>query len=181
MYLVLSVHTSNAGLSVAVFGMEPPQKACRTPYSRRMVRYWHTLIHTQARHLRPIAAGGAVDVFIPPKYARCSVFACCWRRESRLTPCAYSRRPRRALVRLVLCSHTRLRVVCRKEGTRRPNGTSRIARLGISSPAARSCQPSCASRLHFTTLQPITALSVAMHKLAIHSGNRVHQSCASRA
>lgn len=53
--------------------------------------------------------------------------------------------------------------------------------FGIPSPAARSCHPTCARRLHFTTLQPITALSAAMHKVAIHPSNRVRQSCASRA
>jgi len=68
-----------------------------------------------------------------------------------------------------------------RDQTTKWNFANPIARLGFSSPAARSCQPSCASRLHFTTLQPITVSSTAMHKLAIHPSSRVRQSCASRA
>ena len=111
-----------AGECGILFGMEPPQKACRTPYSPRMVRYClycQTSIHTQARQLRPIAVGSAATTGWPLHTPRsrihiaeiCTLLrlrlllaAGCWRKGSRLTPYAHSR----ALVRLLAwcCSCT---------------------------------------------------------------------------
>lgn len=126
-------------------------------------------------------------VYISPKYARCSVSACCWRRGSRLE--ARALRTLACVSRIVsLVFHLRLRVVCtskaaleeEKEGTAAWNFANRPASAFPHlppAPAIRAVQ----RRLHFTTLQPITALSAAMHKVAIHPSNRVRQSCASRA
>ena len=127
-----------------------------------------------------------VDVYISPKYARCSVSACCWLLAERVE--ARALRPLACVSRIVsLVFHLHPRVVCtskaaleeEKEGTawnfaNRP--ASAFPHLPPA-PAIRAVQ----RRLHFTTLQPITALSAAMHKVAIHPSDRVRQPCASRA
>lgn len=133
-----------------------------------------------------------VDVYISPKYARCSVSACCWllagwRTGSRLAPYAHSP----ALAGLLAFSpclppappsrlHQQKALEGRKRRDRAWNFANRPASAFPHLPPAPATRP-VQSRLHFTTLQPITALSAAMHKVAIHPSNRVRQSCARRA
>lgn len=145
--------------------MEAPQKACRTPYSARMVRYWHTLIHTQARLFRPIAAGNTAKTACPLHTPRRRIYIAelCTLLRLRLLLAAGGLADRveaRALctlaciscvVSLVASSST-----CTSESFAQAKSTRGKEKkgprmelrespgFGISSPAARSCHPTCA-------------------------------------
>ena len=198
MYLVLSVHTRvSKQVSVAFYAA---WNRHRRLVARLTARTWYdtgrpAFIPKRDNSVQSLPAvlqrlAGRcihrVDVYISPKYARCSVSACCWLLAERVE--AHALRTLACVSRIVsLVFHLHLRVVCtskaaleeEKEGTawnfaNRP--ASAFPHLPPA-PAIRAVQ----RRLHFTTLQPITALSAAMHKVAIHPSDRVRQACASRA
>ena len=208
LYLVPPVHkrvSKQAGCGITVsyslFGMQAPQKACRTPCSPRLARDWHALIiHAPARQLRPIAAGSAAKTGWPlhtPR-RRIHVAQTCTLLRLRLLLAAGERVEARAsrtlacisrLVRLVF--QLQLRVVCTSKSSTE-GGMKRRDRMerrespgfGIPSPAARACHPSRskAPSLHNSpTNHRLPGSLAAMHKAAIHPSDRVRQPCASRA